>query len=75
MSIMGRNVLRLIGMSAVAIAIPQLASAMGPTSAAQKSSPRATSDNAVTSCTAGGSCLKPHHRSKLRRVGSAGQVK
>jgi hypothetical protein len=52
MSIMGRRILRLIGVSAVAIAVPQLASAMGPTSAAQKNSPQATSDKAVANCAA-----------------------
>jgi hypothetical protein len=63
MNMMNHHLLRLVGISAVAIAIPQLASAMGPTSAAQKNqSPRAASDNAATNCT--GTCLKPHHRSK-----------
>jgi hypothetical protein len=71
MSIMGRRILRLIGVSAVAIAVPQLASAMGPTSAAQKNSPQATSDKAVANCAASeGTCPKPHLRSKSRRTGS-----
>ena len=85
MNIMGRLVLRLVGIGAVAIAIPQLASAfdsengsafklaMGPTSAAQKNQgPRTASDTTVAKCTPSeGTCPKPHHRSKHRRVGSA----
>lgn len=60
MNIMGRHALRLIGIGAFAIAIPQLASAadsadgaafklaMGPTSAAQKNqSAQSTSDTPV----------------------------
>jgi hypothetical protein len=78
MNIMGRHILRLVGISTVAIAIPQLASAfdsgsgatfklaMGPTSAAQKNQNlQTTSDNPVTKCIPSeGTCPKPHHRSK-----------
>ena len=85
MNMMGRLALRLAGIGAVAIAIPQLASAfdsengstfkfaMGPTSAAQKNQgPQTTSDNIVTKCAPSeGTCPKPHHRSKHRRAGSA----
>jgi hypothetical protein len=87
MNIMSRLVLRLVGIGAVAIAIPQLASAfdsengaafklaMGPTSAAQKNqSPQTTSDNTVTKCAPSeGTCPKPRNRSKRRRAGSAVQ--
>ena len=79
MNIMGRHVLRLMGIGAFAIAIPQLASAsdsengtafklaMGPTSAALKNqSPSKTSDNTGTKCIPSeGTCPK-HHRSKRR---------
>ena len=85
MNIMGRHVLRLMGIGAFAIAIPQLASAfdsengaafklaMGPTSAALKNqTPSITSDNTGTKCTASeGTCPKPHHRSKRMSAGSA----
>jgi hypothetical protein len=87
MNIMGRHVLRLmeIGAVAFAIAIPQLASAfdsenraafklaMGPTSAALKNqSPSKTSDNTGIKCTPSeGTCPKPHHRSKRMSAGSA----
>jgi hypothetical protein len=85
MNIMGRHVLRLMGIGAVAIAIPQLASAfdsgngasfklaMGPTSAAQKNQgPPATSDNTRTKCISSeGTCPKPHHRSKRMSAASA----
>jgi hypothetical protein len=70
MDIMSHRVLRLIGIGAFAIAVPQLASAtdsgssaefklaMGPTSAAQKNQgPSTTSDTPVTTPT-------PHHRTK-----------
>jgi hypothetical protein len=81
MKIICRRVLLLVGLGAIAIAIPQLVSAldsdggaalklaMGPTSAAQKnqSAPN-TSDN--TKCT-GGTCPKPYHRSKRVRAGPA----
>ena len=87
MNIVGRHVLRLmeIGAVAVAIAIPQLASAldsengvafelaMGPTSAALKNrTPSTTSDNTGTKCTPSeGTCPKPHHRSRRMSAGSA----
>ena len=85
MNIMGRHMLRLMGIGAFAIAIPQLASAfdsengaafklaMGPTSAALKNqTPSTTSDNTGTKCTASeGTCPKPHHRSKRMSAGSA----
>ena len=87
MNIMGRHVLRLMEIGAVAIAIPQLASAfdsvngaafklaMGPTSAALKNQPPSTTyDNINTGakCTPSeGTCLKPHHRSKRMSAGSA----
>jgi hypothetical protein len=90
MNIMGRHVLRLmeIGAVAVAIAIPQLASAfdsengaafklaMGPTSAALKNqTPSTTSDGTGTKCTPSeGTCPKPRHRSKRMSAGSAGRV-
>jgi hypothetical protein len=88
MNIMSRHVLRLMGIGAVAIAIPQLASAfdsgngdafklaMGPTSAAQKNqSPPTTSDNTGTKCTPSeGTCPKPH-RSKRMSAGSAAQAR
>jgi hypothetical protein len=78
MNIMGRQVLRLIGIGAVAIAIPRSAPAfdsesgaavklaMGPTSAAQRNqSARTASDSTVTKCTRSeGACPKPPHRSK-----------
>ena len=87
MNIMGRLVLRLVGIGAVAIEIPQLAPAfdsengsafklaMGPMSAAQKNQgPQTTSDNTVTKCAPSeGTCPKPHYRSKRRRAGSAAQ--
>ncbi len=85
MNIMGRHMLRLMGIGAFAIAIPQLASAfdsengaafklaMGPTSAALKNqTPSTTSDNTGTKCIASeGTCPKPHHRSKRMSAGSA----
>ena len=88
MNIMGRHGLRLMGIGAVAIAIPQLASAfdsengaafklaMGPTSAALKNqSPSKTSDNTGTKCIPSeGTCPK-HHRSKRMSAGSATQAR
>jgi hypothetical protein len=85
MNIMGRHVLRLMEIGAVAIAIPQLASAfdsengaafklaMGPTSAALKNqTPSATSDNTGTKCSPSeGTCPKPHRRSKPMSAGPA----
>ena len=85
MNIMGRHVLRLMGIGTIAIAIPQLASAfdsengaafklaMGPTSAALKNqTPSTTSDNTGTKCAPSeGTCPKPHHRSKRMSAGSA----
>jgi hypothetical protein len=81
MNIMGRDVLRLMGIGAVAIAIPELASAfdsengaalklaMGPTSAALKNqSPSKTSDNTGTN-------PKPHYRSKRMSADSATQAR
>ena len=81
MNIMGRHMLRLMGIGAFAIAIPQLASAfdsesgaafklaMGPTSAALKNqTPSTTSDNTGTKCPPSeGTCPKPHLRSYERR--------
>jgi hypothetical protein len=89
MNILGRHVLRLMGIGAVAIAIPQPASAfdsengaafelaMGPTSAALKNqSPSKTSDNTGTKCSPSeGTCPKPHHRSKRMSAGSATQAR
>jgi hypothetical protein len=85
MNIMGRCVLRLMGIGAVAITIPQPASAfdsengaafklaMGPTSAALKNqTPSTTSDNTGTNCSPSeGTCAKPHHRSRRTSAGSA----
>jgi len=76
MNILGRCILRLVAIGA--IAIPQLASAfdsgsgaavklaMGPTSAAQKNQRVQTaSDSTVAKCVpSGGTCPKSHHRSK-----------
>jgi hypothetical protein len=87
MDIMGRRVLRLVGIGAIAIAVPQLAMAsdsangatfklaMGPTSAAQKTqSSSTTSDNSVATCSLSeGTCAKPHHRHKSKRAVSAAQ--
>ena len=65
MNIMCRHVLRLAGICAIAIAIPQLASAMGPTSAAQKNQGVRVADTTVTKCIPSeGACPKPHRRSK-----------
>jgi hypothetical protein len=78
MNIMGRHVLRLMGIGLVAAAIPQSAPAfdsgsraavklsMGPTSASQKNQgARTASDSTGTKCTRpDGTCPKPHHRSK-----------
>ena len=89
MNIMGHHVLQLVGIGAVAIAIPQPASAfdsengaafklaMGPTSAALKNqSPSKTSDNTGTKCSPSeGTCPKPHHRSKRMSAGSATQAR
>jgi hypothetical protein len=63
------RVLRLAGICAVAISIPQLASAMGPTSAALKNqNVRVVSDNTATAgtrCIASeATCPRPHHRAK-----------
>jgi hypothetical protein len=87
MNVMSRYVLQLMGIGAVTIAIPQLASAfdsvngaafklaMGPTSAALKNQPPSTTyDNINTGakCTPSeGTCLKPHHRSKRMSTDSA----
>jgi hypothetical protein len=89
MNIMGRRVPRLVGIGAIAIAIsiPQLASAfdsgngaefrlaMGPTSAAQKNQNSSTTpDTTVTSCSpTEAACAKPFHRSRSKRVSSAAQ--
>jgi hypothetical protein len=89
MNIMGRHVLRLMGIGVVAVAIPQPASAfesvngasfklaMGPTSAAQKNQSLSTmSDNTGTKCTPSeGACPKPHHRSKHMSAASAAQAR
>jgi hypothetical protein len=89
MNIMGRHVLRLMGIGAVAIAIHQPASAfesgngaafrlaMGPTSAAQKNQGLSTtSDNPGTECIPpAGACPKPHHRPKRMSAGSAAQAR
>jgi hypothetical protein len=70
MNIIRHRALRLIGICAIAIAVPQLASAMGPTSAPLKNQQnvRVTSDNTVTPATkcipSEGTCPKLHHRSK-----------
>jgi len=75
MNIMCRHVLLLAGIGAIAVAVPQLASAfdpdgdaavklaMGPMSAAQKNqgSTAAKSDTTGSTCPEG-SCWKPHHR-------------
>jgi hypothetical protein len=76
MDIMGR-VLRLVGIGAIALAIPQLALAMGPTSAAQKNQGLSTSsDSTVATCSISeGSCAKPHHRHKSKHAVSAAQSK
>jgi len=85
MNIMGRHVLRLMAIGAVAIGIPQLASAfdfengaafklaMGPTSAALKNqSASTTSDNTGTKCPPSEvTCPKLHHHSKRMSAGSA----
>jgi hypothetical protein len=75
MDIMGRRVLRLVGIGAIAIAIPQLALAMGPTSAAQKNQgPPASSDTTVATCSLSeGTCAKPHQRHKSKRAVPAAQ--
>jgi hypothetical protein len=77
MNIMGRRVLRLVGIGAIALAIPQLALAMGPTSAAQKNQgPSASSDTTVATCSISeGTCAKPHHRHKSKHAVSAAQSK
>jgi hypothetical protein len=76
------HLLRLAGIGAVAIAVPQLASAsddasavvrlvMGPMSAAQKNQGGhdAISENKVPGCSPSkGTCGKPHHRTKQRRA-------
>jgi hypothetical protein len=66
MNVMGRNLLRVAAIGAVAIAIPQLASAMGPTSAALKNqSVQTASDSTVTKCIPSeATCPKPRHRAK-----------
>lgn len=88
MNIMGRHVLRLMGIGAVAIAISQPAPAfesgngaafrlaMGPTSAAQKNQGQpTTSDNTGAECTpSAGACPKPHYRSKRMSAGSAAKA-
>jgi hypothetical protein len=87
MDIMGRRVLRLVGIGAIAIAIPQLALAsdsgngatfklaMGPTSAALKNQgPSTSSDTNVANCSVSeGTCAKPQHRHKSKRTVSAAQ--
>jgi hypothetical protein len=87
MDIMDRRVLRLLGIGAVAMAIPQLALAsdsgngatlklaMGPTSAAQKNqSLSTTSGDTVANCSlTEGTCDKPHQRHKTKRAASAVQ--
>jgi hypothetical protein len=89
MKVMRRHILRLVGIGAVTIAIPQLASAfnsetsaalklaMGPVSAPQRRSVAPTTpDHTVTTCTPSEkSCPKPHHRSKRRRTGSAARTR
>jgi hypothetical protein len=78
MKIMGRHIMRLMGIGAIAIAIPQFASAadfesgaalklaMGPTSAAQKNQGAGTtSDSPVAKCIPSeGTCPKPRHHAK-----------
>jgi hypothetical protein len=69
MNIIRYRVLRTVGICAVAIAIPQLASAMGPTSAALKNqNVRVASDNTAmtgTRCIASeATCPRPHHHAK-----------
>ena len=71
MNTIRHTVLRLLAISAVAIAIPQPASAMGPTSAAMKNqNVRAANDSTVTTgpvtkCIASeGTCPRPHRRAK-----------
>jgi hypothetical protein len=87
MNIMGRRVLRLVGIGVIAIAIPQLALAsdsgsgatfklaMGPTSAALKNQGASTvSDNTGANCSLSEeTCAKPHHRHKSKRAVSAVQ--
>lgn len=87
MNIIGRNVLRLVGIAAIAVSIPQLAPAfdsgngaefklaMGPTSAAQKNQSLSTKpDTSVANCSPSEvTCTKPLHRSKSKRAGSAAQ--
>jgi hypothetical protein len=75
MSIVPRHVLRLMGIGAFAIAIPQFALAsdsensaplklaMGPMSAAQKNQGESAKSDAAV--------IKPHHRSKHRHAHSA----
>jgi len=83
MKIIYRLALQWVGVAAVAIAIPQLASAyeadgaalklaMGPTSAPMKNQgPSSAADKTVAKCDPSvGACPKPHHRSKHRRVGA-----
>ena len=81
-NIIGRRVLRLVGIAAIAVSIPQLALAfdsgsgaefklaMGPTSAAQKNQSLSTnSDTPVANCTPSeATCTKPLHRSKKART-------
>jgi hypothetical protein len=87
MNIIGHNVLRLVGIVAIAVSIPQLARAfdsrngaefklaMGPTSAAQKNQSLSTkSDTSVANCAPSeATCVKPMHRSKSKRASSATQ--
>jgi hypothetical protein len=87
MDIMGRRMLRLLGIGALAIAVPQLALAsdsgngatlklaMGPTSAAQKNQgPSTASGSTVANCSLSeGTCDKPHQRHKTKRALSAAQ--
>jgi hypothetical protein len=81
MNIIRCHLLRLVGISAAAIAIPQLASAsdsgngaafklaMGPMSAAQKNQGAAPSEKPHNAMT------KPLHHSKHKHAGSATQPK
>jgi hypothetical protein len=87
MNIIGRRVLRLVGIVAIAVSIPQLAPAfdsgngaefklaMGPTSAAQKNQSLSTnSDASAAKCAPSeATCTKALHRSKSKRAGSATQ--
>lgn len=85
MDMMRRQLLRLSGIGAVIMAIPQLASAtdsetdgtfklaMGPVSAPLKMGgpPSAPGNTVVTCMPSKGPCPKLHHRSKRGRAGAA----